>query len=508
MFKSARTIRTEALQRILSVRNDFSTLDGEPQVDIVDTLSIETAKLYFFSDYLEKLTSISGLLSIIDDSTYKGTLAEALGISFTSLTLGPILGVPSDLVNDVEAILYYDINRIAGDYGLTRKPAEYATGVVRFYSNSVAPITVPIGTKVFTRGTSSTAFSTTISIIAVTPTLDPVSAQYFIDVAIQADQPGTIGNVASGTIQVLSPPVSGVIRITNLAATTGGSLRESNRDLLNRILEARSAICIDTRQGYESWAQAQEGVVDAVVAGSGDDLMVRAPAGAVDVWIQGRQPLVVTATTKVLNAGEEFVLPLQPVLSVPQIYNVTQVVTHNPGAGYTVILDTTGGYAYSTRATSKVVLTSGLGYPVANDILQITYSYDNRVKLLQDLLTDPELDVAGADVLIKAAKEWFVVSEMHVVPLPGYTQPQAESAVATALTSFLATFRLGVQVDYSDYLVVAAQATINNIQVVDRIENLEIGKDAVSNPPTPALGTADLPADPNEYYSLGQIVFV
>lgn len=506
MFKSARDIRTEALARILAVRSDFSVLDGEPQTDIIDTLSIEVAKLFFFSDYLEKLTSISGLLSIVGDSTYKATLAQALGLSYTSLTLGPVLGVPSDIANDAEAILYYDINRIAGNYGLVRKPAEYATGIVRFYASSAAPLSVPIGTKVWTRGGTSLPFSTTVSISLVVPTLDPATGLYYIDVSIQSDQPGTVGNVASNTIQTLSPPVIGVVRITNLAATVGGKLRESNTDLLNRILNARSAICIDTRQGYESWAEAQTGVVDATVAGAGDDLMTRAPAGAVDIWIQGPLPDSITVTTQALNPGEEFVLPFQPVLgSFTVSGSVSLALTE--GVGYSVVYDTAGGYARSVRAVTKIVFVAPV--PVAGEIITVNYSYDKRVKDLQDALVDPTLEVPGADVLVKAGIQWFVISQMHVVPFPGYTQAEVESAVATALNSFLSTFRLGIQVDYSDFLVAAAQAAINNLQVVDRIEGLVIGRDLESNPfPLPTLSNVDLSADDNEYYSLGQIIFV
>lgn len=510
MFKSATTIRSEAIARILGVRSDFSILDGEPQTDIIDTLSIELAKVYFFADYVERLTAISGLLPILSDDTYKATLAAALGVSATTLTLGTTLGVPSDLGNDVEAILYTDINRIAADYGLTRKGAEAAVGTVRFYCDSAAAVTIPLGTRLYVRGTSNLSYSTTTPVTAVVPTLDPTgTGYYYVDVSIQADNLGAGGNTLANTIQSLSVAILHIVRVTNLGATTGGTPRETNTELINRILAQADAVCIDTRQGYEAWAKAQAGIVDANCQGSGDSLMVRAPAGAVDIWIMGLAPVSVTVSTKILNAGELFIFPFQPVLAISAVANGINPLTE--GNGYDSFIDTDGGNAFSTRAYSYIQFeTGGVGYPALGDVVDITFVYDGAVRTLQDKLdTDPTLHVQSSDVLVKTAIRWYDIVEMHVVPLPGYTQSQAESAVVSALTAFFAAKRLGNSVEWSDLVVAAATATLSGTAAVDRVESPVMGRSAEANPsPLPILSTSNLVALANEYYALGKIIFV
>lgn len=510
MFKSATTIRSEAIARILGVRSDFSILDGEPQVDIIDTMSIELAKLYFFADYVERLTAISGLLLILSDDTYKATLAVALGVSATTLTLGTTLGVPADLGNDVEAILYTDINRIASDYGLTRKGAEASVGTVRFYCDSAAPVTIPLGTRLYVRGTTNLSYSTTTPVTAVVPTPDPTGTGYYcMNVSVRCDNTGAGGNALANTIQSLSVAITHVVRVTNLGATTGGKPRETNIDLINRILAQADAICIDTRQGYEVWAKAKTGIVDANCQGSGDPLMVRAPAGAVDLWIMGIAPVSVTVTTKILNAGELFVLPFQPILSISTVANGTTPLTD--GNGYVSYLDTDGGYAYSARAYGYIQFQVGeTGYPVTGDVVNVTYVYDDSVRALQEMLdTDPTLHVQSSDVLVKTAIRWYDIVEMHVVPLPGYTQSQAESAVVSALTAFFAAKRMGDSIEWSDLVVAVATATLSGTAVVDRIEGPVMGRSAEANPsPLPTLSDSDLAAAANEYYALGEIIFV
>jgi len=355
------------------------------------------------------------------------------------------------------------------------------------------------------------SFSTTTPISAVVPTPDPSgTGYYYVDVAIQCDSPGTVGNTLADTIQTLATTISGVVRVTNIGATVGGAIRESNLDLLNQILAARSAIAIDTRQGYVSWATSLTGILAAYAAGPGDALMVRAPAGAVDLWIQGTAPQAATVTTKVLTGGERFVLPYQPVLSVPQVVGLS---TYTEGNGYAVVYDTAGGYAGSTRANTYIQFDvppgGGVG-PVVGEVLTVSFVYDGKVKALQDMLdTDPVLNVPAADVLVKAATRWFCITEMHVVPLPGYTGAQAESAVATALNTFFSAKRLGQGVDWSDVLVAAAAATLAGSQVVDRIDDLVMGRDLESSPsPLPPLTDNNLAASNNEYYALGEILFV
>lgn len=506
MYKSATQISASSIARILATRVDISTLPGEPQIDIVEAVSIEIAKLFFFGDYLERMNSVEGFQSIILDEAYKQSLAEALGISYTSLTLGSILGVPSDLANDVEAVFYVDINALAADFGVTRKSAEYATGTVRFYVDSSSAFSLALGSKVSTSGSSPIMFSTTQSVSGVTPSVDLDENTFFVDVTVRADSSGEVGNVMANTIQVQSPATTRVLRVNNLVSTSGGKNRESNADLLARILQAPSSIAINTRQGYKAWTLAVNGIFDAVVVGAGDPMMTRATAGAVDIFVIGEDQATTTVKIKITVSGEEYILPFQPVLSVASVKDFPTQVPYTEGSGYIVVLDTAGGYAGSSMAVTKIVFDPSVG-PAPGDYVEISFTYDAKILDLQTtLLNDAYEDVPGSFVLFKRGVRWLVVVEARIVPLPGYSMAVAQAAVSTAISDFLAEVALDKDIDYSDLLVVAAQATSGGSEVVDRIDLFQIARVA-SLSEIPVYSTANLVAESNEYYTFGVVNF-
>lgn len=504
MFKSAQQIRTDMINRILSLRSDISVLNGEPQIDMMDSAAIETAKLFFVGDYLEKMNSVDGMLAIINDNSYKQALVAAFGASYSSLTLSNVLGVPADLPNDAEAILYYDVNRMAVNFGLARKSAERASGIERFYIDGPAAVTIPLGSKVAVQSANPVFFSASQNIVSVIPSFDAATNSYYVDVPILCDVAGTRGNLSPGTIQTQRPTVNRVLRVNNLLSTNGGKIRESNEDLLNRMLDARTAVGINTRQGYTSWVLSKDGVIDAKVVAAGDSLMVRSPAGAVDIYIQGESLVSLTVQIRVGAPGEEYILPFQPTLAVN---SVVGLVPYTEGVGYTVSYDTTGGYAGSARANTKIIFDSVNG-PAAAELVSINFTYDGKEKELQDDLDfNAEVNVPGSDVLVKRGTKWFIISEMKVVPLPGYSQSNAESSVLSALSLLMSSYKLGDQLDYSDFLVSAAQATIDGVEAIDRIEGLLLGRD-LSFSGSPPLSTASLPALSNEFYTIGQVTFL
>jgi baseplate J-like protein len=100
-----------------------------------------------------------------------------------------------------------------------------ATGIVRFTSFDTSSDTdIPAGSIVSTP--NGIQFATQANVhLPVAPPLDSV----FADVAVTARKPGTAGNVSAARITVIEDypkPVPGILKVTNRAATSGGTHTE------------------------------------------------------------------------------------------------------------------------------------------------------------------------------------------------------------------------------------------------------------------------------------------
>lgn len=126
-----------------------------------------------------------------------------------------------------------DCDSFGADFGFSRLPAVAATGYVTFsrFTDNLQAL-VPVGTMVATAAntqrfevvvdTTNPAYNTTLSGYEIAVGVASVT------VAIAATQPGSSGNVQTGTISLLSSAVSGVDTVTNNLPLTGGLDAESD----------------------------------------------------------------------------------------------------------------------------------------------------------------------------------------------------------------------------------------------------------------------------------------
>lgn len=161
---------------------------------------------------------------------------EVLRRGFTQTTFGAYLDMRAD------------------ELGIVRRSAVTASGVVTFTG---APGTViPAGTRVSTLSTEAAP-----AVIFKTIQEAIISPGGTVDVPIMAMEPGTSGNVAPGSINLLVESIAGVSSVTNSAATTGGLDEEDDASLRARIFEhARKDEGDGNVADYEIWAKEVSGV--------------------------------------------------------------------------------------------------------------------------------------------------------------------------------------------------------------------------------------------------------
>ncbi len=181
-----------------------------------------------------------------------------------------------------------DLDKLAQNFGAVRRSASKSTGIALLTFNSIpTAISIDKGSLIF----SSNGFSfTVLNGTSVTPAnsnlyksiatkyktdLDfiGITDQYAVEVSVEATTPGTAGNISKYSLNRTTIP--GVSNITNINPITGGTNQEDDSTFRNRVLSIFSGSSVGTSLGYKNIALSDSGVLDALVIGPGDSLMVR-----------------------------------------------------------------------------------------------------------------------------------------------------------------------------------------------------------------------------------------
>jgi uncharacterized phage protein gp47/JayE len=107
--------------------------------------------------------------------------------------------------------------------------------------------------------TTGTSFIDTGTVTPTTaePTINTTAACY---VQAQAVTPGSQGNLAANSVQIMGSTVAGITFVTNPLATVGGTDTESDDDFRTRILGQYQGHGSGNIADFQSWALAQPGV--------------------------------------------------------------------------------------------------------------------------------------------------------------------------------------------------------------------------------------------------------
>lgn len=151
--------------------------------------------------------------------------------------------------------------------GLTRKPAEFATGEITITGEpgTEIPISSMFSTISINDDPSVDFYTTEASVIGEDGT---------VKVPIKALQEGIIGNVAAGTIVLNSSELDNITEVTNETATTGGIEIETIESLQARIVERDQTLDVSyggSPADYKRWALEVTGTGSAIVVEPEDD---------------------------------------------------------------------------------------------------------------------------------------------------------------------------------------------------------------------------------------------
>lgn len=269
---------------------------------VIDPVSSDLERLYFISDYTHRAQAFPTLLEV-DDPTGTGQSIAVTNSSYKQ-ALKQAFFLVSD--SDVQTLLDQAFDSLASRMGKTRRVGQRSRGKVTFFTTRrpTQTLVIPIGTGI---SSGNTVFRTTefaqIPFDQLASFFNPITKQYSVTVSVQADDAGSIGNVAQGQLrQIVSGPTGLSLSVTNENRTFGGFDNESNLELATRAQNALAGVDTGTRRGYLQTVAEVPGVVQTRVIEAGDPLMQRDfdvvtgehRGGKVDIWIQGTQEGIVS----------------------------------------------------------------------------------------------------------------------------------------------------------------------------------------------------------------------
>lgn len=267
---------------------------------VIDPFSTEADRIRFMIGFLHNAQSFPTLL-LIDDPGLSG---ESLPVNQSAykIALREAFFLTSD--EDVQTLIDNAFDKLASNYGVVREGGKRARAEVTFFvtDRPTTPITRNIGTVLNAGGVG---FRTTSSAIISTTgggrVFSPTTGRFFDRAFVQADAPGSDGNVAAGQITVIENNTL-LVQVVNESPAFGGTDRESNRTLATRAIGVLSSVDSGTFQGYVENSVNVPGVEQVNVIQAGNALMMRDRnpdngrhvGGKVDIWLRGISEAKVT----------------------------------------------------------------------------------------------------------------------------------------------------------------------------------------------------------------------
>ena len=188
---------------------------------------------------------------------------EALGPLQLSIRADPIATSADPVAGVVPAIQLTKDFASLGTFKATGQKVDTtaATGTVRFENNDTGrTATIPAGSTVST--SSGVAFMTTQGVTVPRATFPPPSFNPGVaSVGVTAVGAGPAGNVGPGTIRQVPAGFSSLlIKVTNLAATTGGTKTVTTQIQKKDTDAAVAALTKDLKQQFSTWLGAPHAV--------------------------------------------------------------------------------------------------------------------------------------------------------------------------------------------------------------------------------------------------------
>lgn len=294
-------VRAEAAAAVLVRRRDLDVKPGSFWSDVfLDPLSVEADRVRFILDFVHRARSPRALLEIDDP----GMLGESVSVADSPYKQALRVALQLRSNSDVQQVIDRAFEMLASNVGISRSPGRRAIGLATVYTTAfpVDAVEVGVGARITLGGQGYHAIEGgSIPPGGTGSSYDPLRGRWAVQVQIEADSPGTQGNLTAGQRGSISGYPSSV-QVTNESDILGGDKPWSNLELTEQVERALASVDSGTERGLETIAVRSPGVVEVRTIAAGNPLLRRGP-GTVDVWVRGSMPARLEETAVFLSAS-------------------------------------------------------------------------------------------------------------------------------------------------------------------------------------------------------------
>lgn len=290
----AKAIRDLLVERLELFDQTLDTSSGsplwnrviEPVFDRLGTDPFDTDIRSFLKDRIEQ--------EFPDISAQEGDMLVDLLVTPLEVLLEPLkreiqIIRTGQSVNNADQMRLEDARGYAANFFTTWRSGSRASTLVRVFYASPTYVNILATTRFYTSDGRNFYPTTPVLIRPETMLLQRSGTEYYVEVPVLADTPGSGGNVAAGSITAVDG-LSGYTRVTNLTAAEGGNPAETGQELLDRTRSSLTERTLNVRRGIIARLQQDfPNVVDVEAIGKGDPEMQR------DILTGGGQGTVIAS---------------------------------------------------------------------------------------------------------------------------------------------------------------------------------------------------------------------
>lgn len=416
MSKDINTIKNELISSLLTNEPNADVQDGSLIRDInIDPQSLQFSYLYEENDYVKSLTAWK---------------------------------------KNAENIENIDLDNIAENADITRKPATFATSIITFRAKQLPQQKVRIGNEDGTGGINVKSmnledetyyqFSTTETVfLDVDTKFNESSGFYEVSAPIRATLAGPDSNVGVGTLIILETPITGVDSIYNYVAATGGNPEQNNAQMAEDMVTAIKGSTKNTENGIKDVLNKLDNISEIKIFNPNSEEATE--SGIVYAFLKTDSETSFQDIINYSSINNQYKLlkrPVKRIISVKAYINGV-LTTLNENLDYYLFKDEESIYSYSINSNDAIVFANNIKIDNNSNVI-VDYIYYSKIKEAQDLILQSENDILLlGNVITKIAQPILIDIELELKLKFGFNSESNKNNIITGLQTYINNLKMG-----------------------------------------------------------------
>lgn len=483
--KPVKDTRQAILDKIRDDFPDWVLVEGEVPFDALDFVANFHYEREFVRELVDSFRDFRGFRRLVSDPLYRQEVAAVLNLSLVRRSADTVYkAVPAEITNDVDAFIYYWMDRIAEGYGRVRRRGSAAS----------APVT--LNYTVGLTGSIQCVFTVGSFPYVATFTLDgsgiAVGIAYSFGYGVRYNAPRNSLKIKT---VVGSIGIGDVLSVEN-DVLTGGTDFQSNESFLADLEGSVSLFSGPLSRNAMSQVIASEVTVDKYLikgAVQGERF-----AASTNIYIKGGS-LETWKCNKVVDSGAKVLVPYQPSTLVSVRKGGVVVLP----AEYSIVPPLVGDASLFSVHQLTYIDFSGSVVVAPGDTVELELLVDTTVQSVYRKLQDhySQYYETVRDLRVYAAQAALLDVEGSVILFKPQDQANLDSAMRDAISRLLGQLQIEDPLDADDVRQAMRSSSISGQMVVDAVQDLRIRVDGG------AWTTGRLTLGSGKFWTLNNSVF-